>query len=74
MPAQIPLFTSEVLINLVPSVFLQGLGTHDLAIPNDSAFLGVTLYAQGFRVDQIGGTPVLVPLNAQDVTMGPSGL
>ena len=64
----------EVLIGLVPApVFLPGLGTHVVPVPNESRFLGAALFSQGFRVDVVGGTPTLVMFNAQDLILGPSG-
>ncbi len=74
-PAQQLFPFGELLISLTPSpLFVQGLGNHAVRIPNSSSFLGVTLATQGFRVDMLRGGAALVPLNAQDLSLGPSGL
>ena len=53
-----------------PPVFQAGNGTHSVAVPNNSVLLGAWLYAQGMRVDMVGGLPSLFLLNAQDVLLG----
>jgi len=68
-PAQVPILEGELLIDLSFNVFLPGRGEHVIPIPNDSAFLGLPLYTQGFRVDRIV-SPVLSLLNAQDAVIG----
>ena len=61
----------ELLLSPVPPpVFQAGNGTHSVAVPNNSVLLGAWLYAQGMRVDMVGGLPSLVLLNAQDVLLG----
>lgn len=69
-PAQVPLLGGELLIDLTSSVFVPGLGSYSIPIPNEGVFLGLPLYTQGFRIDVIGGNPTLVLLNAQDAVAG----
>ena len=66
--AGLPLFGGEFLLALSPPpVFAPGLGRTVIPLPNVSAFLGITLYTQGMRVDQLGQITLL---NAQDARLG----
>jgi hypothetical protein len=52
------------------AVVLSVGGVYSIGIPNTSIWQGYALSTQGFRLDLLGGSPVFLPLNAQDVVMG----
>ena len=54
------------MISLSPAIFLPGLGSYSVPIPNQANILGVILPTQGFRLDGTG----LAMLNAQDLVLG----
>ncbi|MBI5850583.1 MAG: hypothetical protein HZB39_06020 [Planctomycetes bacterium] len=67
----IPFGNGEILIGLVPDpMLLVGAGAHALTIPNVSTLLGALVPTQGFRLDNVGPTTDLVPLNAEDLVLG----
>jgi hypothetical protein len=65
----LPVFGYELLI-LPPYLETTGFGTHNIPLPPDPLFLGVTFATQGARVELNGGQVVIVLLNGQDVTLG----
>lgn len=70
LPGVLPILGGEILIALSASpIFLTSPGTHSVPIPNDPFFVGVKLCTQGFRIDNQGGVPRFIMLNAQDVVM-----
>lgn len=67
----IPFGGGEILIGLVPDpLLLVGAGSHALLVPNVSTLLGAMVPTQGFRLDNLGPTTVLVALNAEDLVLG----
>ena len=62
----IPFLGYEVLIQFSPAIFLSGLGSFSVPIPNQAPLLGVVLPTQAFRLDSTG----FVMLNALDLTLG----
>ena len=69
--APVPLFGGELLLD--PSqAFVAFVGTTDysLAIPSASSWVGTTFTFQGVRLDLVGGSPALVPLNAMLILLG----
>lgn len=71
-PGRTALGPGEILIGLGPPapLFVAGTGSHGVTIPGLTDLCGASLATQGFRVDRTGGAPVLVTLNAQDLTLG----
>jgi hypothetical protein len=66
--AGLPLFGGEFLLSLSPPpTFAPGFGQTVIPLPNVTAFLGITLYTQGMRLEQLGQVTLL---NAQDVRLG----
>ena len=71
LAAPTPLFGGELLIQTTPApVAFAGFGSYAMAIPSGIGWLGTVLTFQGFRVDNLGGTPTFVPLNANDLVLG----
>ena len=69
--APTPLFGGELLIQTSPApVALAAFGSYAMAIPSGATWLGTVLTFQGFRVDNLGGTPTFVPLNGNDLVLG----
>ena len=65
------LFGGELLIQTSPApVAFAGFGSYSMAIPLGAGWVGTHLVFQGFRVDNLGGTPTFVPLNANDLVLG----
>ncbi len=65
------LFAGELLIApFPPPLALTGLGSHSLPLPFNGNLLPFVLATQGMRIDDVGGTPTLVLLNAQDLVFG----
>lgn len=71
LAAPVPLFGGELLLPANPApVAFAGLGSYSMAIPNAPGWIGTTLAFQGFRVEVLGATTTLVPLNAQTLLLG----
>jgi hypothetical protein len=67
----IPVLGGELLLGVTPPpIFLAGSGVFQLALPTMAGLEGVTIYAQGFRVDDPGSGATLVFTNALDVIIG----
>lgn len=67
----VPVFGGELLLNPLPSLSLfTGFGSYSIPIPASSTWLGTVLALQGVRVDVVGGTLAIVPLNAQQLVLG----
>lgn len=61
----------ELLIgNAPPPVALTGNGAHAIQIPTSAPLIGASFPTQGLRVDNVGGTPTAVLLNALDLVIG----
>ncbi len=61
----------ELLIsNNPPPVALTANGAHSIQIPTSAPLIGTSFPTQGLRVDNVGGTPTAVLLNALDLVIG----
>jgi len=66
-----PFLGGELLVQLVPApIPIAGAGTFSIAIPAVNSLSGVHLATQGVRLDNIGGSPTFVLLNALDLVLG----
>jgi len=71
LAAPTPLFAGELLIQTSPApAAFAGFGSYSIGIPTGAGWIGTALRFQGFRVDNLGGTPTFVPLNANDLVLG----
>lgn len=69
--APTPLFQGELLVaSLPPAVAISGAGSYQMPVPNSAGWVGTVLTFQGFRLDLVGPTAFLVPLNALDLVVG----
>ncbi|MBK8979193.1 MAG: hypothetical protein IPM29_25130 [Planctomycetes bacterium] len=67
----LPFLGGEILVGLAPPPSLQtGMGSHSLTLPSVAAMIGSVVPTQGLRIDNVGPTTRLVPLNAQDLVVG----
>ncbi|HEX5050903.1 MAG TPA: hypothetical protein VFZ65_03945 [Planctomycetota bacterium] len=67
----LPLFGGELLLNPAqPLVVMTGTTNYSLAIPAAASWVGTTLALQGLRLELVGGTPSIVPLNAMLLMVG----
>lgn len=67
----LPFGAGEVLVPIVPEPLLfLGSGDIPLFLPDANFLIGLPFSCQGFRIEDAGG-PVLVPLNAIDIVVGP---
>ena len=66
-----PLLNGELLVQVSPPVVaVQSPGGFAIPIPNGSSWLGFTVATQGVRLDNQGGVPTFVLLNAIDLVLG----
>ena len=71
LPFPVPLFGGEALINVpLGDLPATGLGTHSLALPNATQFIGLVIYLQGMRVNAIPNGLALELTNGQDAVLG----
>jgi len=71
LPAPVPLFGGELLIDPSGgSATFTGLGSYSLAIPSSSSWIGVAVTFQAFRLDVVGLSLQIVPLNANQLVLG----
>jgi hypothetical protein len=67
----VPLFGGELLIQPVPGIVLfTSPGSYAFSIPSASSWVGTALVFQGLRLDAVGATVGLVPLNALQIVIG----
>jgi hypothetical protein len=67
----LPLFGGELLVD--PSASLVAFtspGSFALAIPPDASWVGFAMAFQGLRLELVGGSPTIVPLNAIQAVVG----
>jgi hypothetical protein len=66
-----PLFGGELLLATSPAgTAFAAQGSYQMNIPASASWTGTVLAFQGFRVDLVGPTQVLVPLNAMQLILG----
>ena len=67
----VPLFGGELLLDASqPFLAFAGATNYALPIPAASSWVGTTLVFQGLRLELVGGSPEIVPLNAMLLMLG----
>jgi hypothetical protein len=66
----LPAFGGELLVQPAGLLLFTSGGSYSLAIPATASWLGTVLAFQGLRLDLVGGSPTIVPLNAQELVLG----
>lgn len=68
-----PFGSGELLVPLSPALFAQllvGTGSHTFPVPDDPSLIGLSLRAQGLRIDDDGSGTKIAAQNALDLTFG----
>lgn len=67
----VPLFGGELLLNTAqPLIAFPGTTNYSIPIPAAASWVGTRFAFQGVRLDLVGGSPTVVPLNAMLLILG----